>query len=102
MVLKTRKLLAGVDVADSLGEELELGEEIYGRVCSSVGEDPLVKLSSDPQRKCVFLFGPDAVRSILLQHSAYAILCSIGRDKDYLHYTVCPHNARVLFTVNPH
>ena len=89
VVQKTRQILAGgSDAVDSPGEELELGEEIYGRVCNKVGQDPPIRLSSDPQRKSVFVFGSDALQSILQQHSGYGILCSIGRDKEYLHYTV--------------
>ena len=95
VVCKTRQLLSGDDGGVGDGAEgpardqLEPKEAIYGRVCTTVGEEPPTWLSSDAQRKSVFLFGPDAVKSILLQRSAYDILCSIGRDKDYLHYTVC-------------
>lgn len=98
VVHKARQLLdlaaAGgsteAELARPAGEQLELREEVYGRVCTTVGKGPPIRLSSDAERKSVFLFGPDAVKSILLQYSAYDILCSIGRDKDYLHYTVCP------------
>lgn len=90
VVLRTRQLLAGTDGRGSTTPSLEPREEVYGRVCTSVGKEPPTRLSSDVERKSVFLFGPDAVRSILLKHSAHDILCSIGRDKDYLHYTVCP------------
>ena len=97
VVRRTRHLLAGrsspsKDEPDGMsGEEvLELKEEVYGRVCTTAAgsADPPVRLSSDAERKSVFLFGPDAVKSILLQQSAADILCSIGRDRDYLHYTV--------------
>lgn len=88
VVLRAKQLLSGTG-GTSQSQELELGVEVYGRVCTTVGTEPPARLSSDLQRKSVFLFGPDAVQSILLQSSAYDILCSIGRDKDYLHYTVC-------------
>ena len=67
----------------------ELRGEIYGRVCTKMGDAPPTMLSSDAERKSVFMFGPDAVKSLIDKQSAYDILCSIGRDKDYLHYTVC-------------
>ena len=88
IVGRVRQLLGGTTVGtdEPHGPGVDLLVEIYGRVCNTVAT---ARLSSDPDRKSVFLFGPDAVRSILLQHSAYGILCSIGRDKDYLHYTVC-------------
>lgn len=62
---------------------------IYGRVCTTVGEEPPLMLSSDDTRKSVFLFGPDAVEAIIVKQAAYNILCSIGRDKDYLYHMVC-------------
>jgi len=91
VVRRTGQLLAGgaeVEGGQLSTGELELVDQVYGRVCTTLGKEPPDRLSSDAQRKSVFLFGPDAVRSILLSHTAYDILCSIGRDKDYLHYTV--------------
>lgn len=108
VVHKTRQLLAGVDqgltsMASQVSEheQLDLVEDIYGRVCTTVGKEPPVRFSSDPARTSVFLFGPDAVKSILLQESGYEILCSIGRDKDYLHHTMIEQRSSfwlVLFT----
>ncbi len=61
---------------------------IYGRVCTTAREEPPQMLSSDSSRKSVFLFGPDAVEAIIVKQTAYNILCSIGRDKDYLYHMV--------------
>lgn len=69
----------------------KVGDAIYGRVCTTRGGEPPVTLSSDLKRKSVFLFGPDAVESIIVRQSGYGILCSIGRDKNYLYHTVSNH-----------
>ena len=61
---------------------------IYGRVCTTAKDEPPPMLSSDTSRKSVFLFGPDAVETIILKQAAYNILCSIGRDRDYLYHMV--------------
>lgn len=105
VVQKTKRLLAGTSSLDdeeeghqgpgatSSSSSCELVDHVYGRVCTTVeGSGGPKRLSSDSERKSVFLFGPDAVKSILLQHTVADILCSIGYDKDYLHYTVnIPH-----------
>lgn len=100
VVSKARQLLTHNASRSSLGGEqvqlteprgrggVSVREVIYGRVCTTKGEEPPTMLSSDGDRKSVFLFGPDAVESIIVKQSAYGILCSIGRDKDYLHHTV--------------
>ncbi len=65
------------------------GDLIYGRVCTTLGTDPPLNLSSDSERKSVFVFGPDAVEELILKKSTYDILCSIGRDQDYLYHMAC-------------
>ena len=76
------------DRKESPDLEDSLGDVVYGRVCTTEGGDPPEMLSSDPSRKSVFLFGPDAVEAIIIKQAAYNILCSIGRDKDYLYHMV--------------
>lgn len=66
----------------------QLKEVVYGRVCRTRGEEAPVALSSDLERKSVFLFGPDCVESILAEGSASGMLHSIGYDRDYFHHTV--------------
>lgn len=95
VVQKAKRLLAGTDDGEEghqgpdASSSCELVDHVYGRVCTTVeGREGPKKLSSDSERKSVFLFGPDAVKSVLLKQTAADILCSIGRDKDYLHYTM--------------
>ena len=98
VVSRAKQLLAPSGTSkDSIDSDGDLGgvggrgkltEVIYGRVCTTRGEEPPLLLSSDAERKGVFLFGPEAVESIIVRQSAYGILCSIGRDKDYLYHTV--------------
>ena len=76
------------EAPDSSGGSEGPGDVIYGRVCTTVGGESPLMLSSDPNRKSVFLFGPDAVEAIVVKQAAYNILCSIGRDKDYLYHMV--------------
>lgn len=67
---------------------MKRGDEIYGRVCTVVGKDAPLNLSSDTTRKSVFVFGWDAIERLILKDSTYDILCSLGRDKEYLHHMV--------------
>lgn len=62
--------------------------DVYGRICSSRGRRPPATLASAPSRKAVFVFGPDAVRSVILRRSAYESLCMLGFDQPYLHHKV--------------
>lgn len=97
VVQKARQILAqGVSSSsDKKSQDQEQTDDapgamrdlVYGRVCTTVGKDPPEMLSSDKQRRTVFIFGPDAVESIIISQSSYDILCSIGRDKQYLFHT---------------
>lgn len=62
--------------------------QVYGRICSSRGRQPPATLASTPARKAVFVFGPDAVRSVILRRSAYDSLCMLGFDRPYLYHKV--------------
>ena len=67
---------------------LAASEEVYGRICSSRGRQPPATLASTPSRKAVFVFGPDAVQSVILRRSAYDSLCMLGFDQPYLQHKV--------------
>lgn len=66
----------------------DLTQEVYGRICNTDDPVPPKVLSSTPGRQTVFLFGPDSVSSIILQHNAYDCLCSLGFDKEYICHEV--------------
>ena len=58
---------------------------IYGRVCTTSDINRPVLLSSDLERKTVFVFGPDAIQSVLLKLPIHEVLYSLGYDKQYLY-----------------
>ena len=67
----------------------EMTEAVYGRVCSSESADhPPEKLTSTPGRKTAFVFGPDAVASIILGMESYSAVSSLGFTRDYIRHEV--------------
>lgn len=85
---KARQLLEHCQPCTHL-EAVTGKDSIYGRVLNTTEMRAPKMLSSDAERKSVFVFGPDAVESILLKQSAYDILCSIGHNKEYLYHKAC-------------
>lgn len=71
------------------GYDIQLSEEVYGRICSSTDSAPPESLAVQPSRKTVFVFGPDSVVSIILRQNAYDALRSLGFDHEYIYNDVC-------------
>lgn len=71
------------------GAKIQLSEPVYGRICSSRKAEPPIKLTTNLSRKTAFIFGSDAIASIVLQNNAYDTLRRLGFTPDYLHYDVC-------------
>ena len=61
---------------------------VYGRIFSSQGPAPPKILAFTPGRKTVFVFGPDAVSSVLLKQATYEALLSLGFDRPYIYNEV--------------
>ena len=76
---------------------IPVGEDvIYGRVCGTDGNPP-EWLSSDRDKRTVFLFGPDAIRYVTTV-PPLELLYKLGADKQYLLYQArisVPHTCRV-------
>lgn len=68
------------------GAKIQLSEPVYGRICSSRKAEPPIKLTTNLSRKTAFIFGSDAIASIVLQNNAYDTLRRLGFTPDYLHY----------------
>lgn len=68
------------------GEEsaFELAEEVYGRICNTVSAGPPEKLAAG--RKVVFVFGPDAISSIVLRKNTYDALLRLGNDRAHIYH----------------
>ena len=62
-------------------------KNVYGRIVAE-GEGSLQNLSSSKDRKTVFLFGEDAIKSLVLRKSPYDSLIELGLTPDYIHYKV--------------
>lgn len=67
---------------------VHLSEPVYGRICSSRKGEPPAKLTANPNRKTAFIFGSDAIASIVLRNNAYDTLLRLGFTRDYLYYDV--------------
>ena len=65
-----------------------LSEPVYGRICTSRSGLPPAKLTADPTRKTAFIFGSDAITSIVLRNNPYDTLLRLGFTRDYLYYDV--------------
>ena len=65
-------------------DDIRLTEEVYGRICTSPDSGPPKNLATSAGRKTVFLFGPDAVSSIILKQNAYDACLSLGFDRAYI------------------
>ena len=64
-------------------------EDIYGRVCSSIGEKNTPLWFSDKNRKTVFVFGQDAIELLSHAHTTYDVLLALGFTREYLKFEVC-------------
>ena len=65
-----------------------LVEEVYGRICSSRDDGPPDSLATSAGRRTVFVFGSDAVASIVLRQNPYDALLSLGFDRPYIYHEV--------------
>ena len=64
-------------------------DSVYGRICSSESRDsPPTQLTSTPGRKTAFVFGPDAINSVILRLESYHSIRSLGFTKDYIKHEV--------------
>ena len=64
---------------------------VYGRICSSESRDsPPTQLTSTPGRKTAFLFGADAITSVILKLESYQAIKSLGFTKEYIKHEVGP------------
>ena len=75
---------------------LSLAEMVYGRICSSASAGPPEKIGSS-HRKTVFVFGSDAIESIVLKQDAYDILLSLGFDRAYIKHEVHKSSLHFVF-----
>ena len=70
-------------------KESDIPANVYGRICNT--ESPSARprmLSDSPGRRTAFLFGSDALSSLVLKLSAYEALTQLGFTKEYLKYKV--------------
>ena len=73
----------------SCGELEDVSDAVYGRICSSSSREcPPTRLTNDPDRKTVFVFGPDAIKSVILRMESYRAITSLGFTKDYIKHEV--------------
>lgn len=64
-------------------------DAIYGRVCSSESRNcPPTELTSTPGRKTAFVFGPDAITSVILSLGSYEAIRSLGFTREYIKHEV--------------
>ena len=72
---------------DDAADLIECTKNVYGRIVAE-GEGSLQHLSSSKERKTVFLFGDDAITSLLLRKSPYDSLIELGFTPEYIRYKV--------------
>ena len=75
--------------------DLDCAKNVYGRIVAE-GEGRLQYLSSSKDRKTVFLFGEDAITSLVLRKSPYDSLIELGFTPEYIHYKVLKCGHRTL------
>lgn len=64
-------------------------DSVYGRICSSESRDcPPTELTSTPGRKTAFVFGPDAISSVILSLESYQTIRNLGFTKEYIKHEV--------------
>ena len=78
--------LDGIGYADR--DEVQLTEEVYGRICTSESAQPPEMLATRRGRKVVFVFGPDALVSVILRRCSYDAVTSLGFTSEYIHHEV--------------
>lgn len=66
----------------------EMVEEVYGRICTSETDHPPEKLTKTPGRKTAFVFGPDAISSIILKMNTYDAVLELGFTRAYIYHEV--------------
>ena len=65
-------------------------DSVYGRICSSESRDrPPTQLTATLGRKTAFVFGPDAISSVVLRSDSYQAVRSLGFTKEYIKHEVC-------------
>ena len=70
-------------------KESDIPPNVYGRICNTESpRTPPRMLSDSPGRKIAFLFGPDALSSVILKLNAYEALARLGFTKEYVKYKV--------------
>ena len=72
---------------DGVTDLVDCAKNVYGRIVAE-GEGTLQFLSSSKDRKTVFLFGEDAITSLVLRKSPYDSLIELGFTPEYIHYKV--------------
>ena len=89
VVERARRLhVEGYTVQQSV-EEAVVKDCVYGRICSSESRDcPPTRLTSTAGRKTAFLFGPDAISSVILRLESYLAIRSLGFTKEYIRHEV--------------
>ena len=73
--------------SDDVPDLIECTKNVYGRIVAE-GDGTLQYLSSSKERKTVFLFGEDAITSLLLRKSPYDSLIELGFTPEYIRYKV--------------
>ena len=82
------KLIKKIKQCEGTDTDLaECTKNVYGRIVAE-GEGSLQYLSSSKNRKTVFLFGEDAITSLVLRKSPYDSLIELGFTPEYIHYKV--------------
>ena len=79
-------------IPDDVTDLAECAKNVYGRIVAE-GEGTLQYLSSSKDRRTVFLFGEDAITSLVLRKSPYDSLIELGFTPEYIHYKVPMHDA---------
>ena len=69
--------------------ENDIPDVVYGRISNteSLSASPRM-LSDTPGRRTTFLFGADALSSVILKRNAYEALTQLGFTKEYVKYKV--------------
>ena len=84
-----RELHVNAKPVSELSCASEVVEPVYGRICSSKSRGcPPERLTNTRGRKTAFVFGPDAITSVILRLESYRAVSSLGFTKDYIKHEV--------------
>ena len=96
-LLKQLQLQQCESASNDVSDLIECTKNVYGRIVAE-GDGTLQYLSSSKERKTVFLFGEDAITSLLLRKSPYDSLIELGFTPEYIRYKVGYKNITTNFS----